>query len=360
MPSSPPPARPDRPSPARRQWLLRRLGFSLGVGLLLLLSLEGGLRLLGWPTNQVRSIARLFNDDPGSFAGAVGMFRPGTRGRVAWPRELAYDVHINALGLRGPEVARAPAGDPRILVLGDSGTFGFYVGEEETLPARLQELLRRAGIPAEVLNGGCGGWSIDSETQFLEERAVALQPDLVLVVYCSNDIDDLRGPGTSYEQQKRRQGQPVGWFQQALEASAVHELAWRVESVVRGRRPRPLSSGDLPPAERELFWARYRGWLTRLRAFTALRGIPLVLHYQPDAWKLREGLPASDEERLRAECERLGVELISPLAAFQGRPVEETFLLPLDPHPSALGYRLQAQAIADHLLAHGETLALIR
>ena len=345
---------PDPPPriPRRRGALGRRVGFSLLLLLAGLLGTEGTLRLLGWPTQQVRTMAWLLEQDPARFAASVGVFRPSTRGRVAWPPQLAYDVQINALGLRGEEVPPHPApGTRRILVLGDSGTFGFYVREDETLPARLQQLLRAEGLPVEVLNGGCGGWSIDSETQFLEERAIGLRPHLVLLVYCSNDIADLRGPISSYEglELRRAAGSPL---RRALEATAVHELAWRLKGLVRGRRPRPLTSDGLDEPERVRLWARYEGWLARLRAFLALRGIPLVVHYQPDAWKLQNGLPATDERELRAVCARAGVELVSPVSAFQRHRVEETFLLPLDPHPSPLGYLLQARALARRLQAH--------
>src|SRR5439155_640014 len=108
--------------------------------------LEGGLRLAGWPTERVRSFGKLLNFDPQSFAAAVGVFRPGAHSTVLWPPELAYQVHINALGLRGPEIARTPPpGRTRILALGDSMTFGYYLEEGETWPARLEALLRAAG-----------------------------------------------------------------------------------------------------------------------------------------------------------------------------------------------------------------------
>src|SRR5204863_1476949 len=134
-------------------------------------------RLAGWPTERVRSFGKLLNFDAQSFAAAVGMFRPNANSTVLWPPELAYEVHINALGLRGPEIERTPpVGRTRILALGDSMTFGYHLEEDETWPARLEALLRGAGRDVEVVNGGVGGWSIDSETLFLEERGLALAP----------------------------------------------------------------------------------------------------------------------------------------------------------------------------------------
>lgn len=343
---------------ATKRRLARRIGFSLGLTLFLVLGLEGALRLAGWPTHQVRNVQWLMNDDPASFARAIGVFRPGTVGRVAWPAELAYEVRINALGLRGPEVAREgpPPGTKRVLALGDSGTFGFYVGEEETFPARLEQLLRAGGVPVEVINGGCGGWSIDSATLFLEERAIALAPDLVVLVYCSNDISDLRAPEPSWVTLRDRVGEKTrSW----LEATAIHELAWRTKARFRSRRARPLASDDLEPAERERLWGVYERWLVRLSGFLAERKVALLVVYQPDASKLAAGLPSEDEARLRELCGRRAVPFVSALPRFQERSPDETFLLPQgDPHPSALGYRLEAEAAAAAILARRGELGL--
>src|SRR5215470_5660402 len=51
-------------------------------------------------------------------------------------------VRTNSLGLRGAEIPPREAGELRILVLGDSITFGDYVDEDETYPAVLERRLR--------------------------------------------------------------------------------------------------------------------------------------------------------------------------------------------------------------------------
>ena len=101
--------------------LRKKLVFTAVLMLLPLVGLEAALRCCGWPTERVRTLSKLLNLDPESYAGTVGMFRPGTTATIAWPPELAYQVSINALGLRGPPTQRRPApGVTRILALGDS------------------------------------------------------------------------------------------------------------------------------------------------------------------------------------------------------------------------------------------------
>lgn len=351
----------ETPSKPRRRLPLRlKLAFSSVFLVGPLLALEGGLRLLGWPTGRVRTMKKLIELDPDRWDEAVGVFRAGETSRIAWPPELAYDVEINSLGLRGPEVAATPdPGRVRVLALGDSGTFGFYVAEDETFPAQLEQRLREAGWDAEVLNGGCGGWSIDSEVLFLEERAIALDPALVVLVFGGNDIPDLEGDHPSvYESMRAQLGSGSG-FKRWLYATALYELVlrakvWhkRARQRSRGEVPHPLSSADVPEARRDPLWSEYATWLERLAAFLRAREVPLLVVYQPDAHRLANALPATDLERLRALCAELELPLVAPLDDFAARPVEELFHVPLDPHPSAAGYAIMADHAAAHLVEH--------
>jgi acyl-CoA thioesterase I len=52
---------------------------------------------------------------------------------------------------------RAQATRPRLLVLGDSLSAGYGIGQAQAFPARLQAALTTAGIDAEVINAGVSG-----------------------------------------------------------------------------------------------------------------------------------------------------------------------------------------------------------
>ena len=72
-------------------------------------------------------------------------------------------VRINALGLRGPEVAPKRPGVFRVLVFGDSYAFGVGVDEENVLTSELERLLSEdalSGVEVEVLNLGVAGYSL--------------------------------------------------------------------------------------------------------------------------------------------------------------------------------------------------------
>jgi hypothetical protein len=337
---------------------LRQLVATLLISVAPIFLLEGGLRLAGWPTQRVRSFGKLVNFDVESWERAIGIFKPDSHATVLWPPELAYEVHVNSLGLRGPELARhAPPGRTRILALGDSMTFGYYLEEDETWPVVLERRLREAGRDVEVANGGSGGWTIEDATLFLEERALALEPDRVLIAFCANDIADLQRDGSVYESQKTALGRGNGRFQEALYTSALYELylrgqvawkEWREERT--GERDHPLTSHDVPPERREALWSEYAGWLDRMLGSLEPRGIPLTIVYVPDVYKLANGLPADDEARLRELARARGIGFVSPLRDFESRPREEMYLLPLDDHLAPGGAERVAWHVAEALL----------
>ena len=119
------------------------------------------------------------------------LYRPSSTIKI-YTGPIPYTVKTNALGFRGPEITREkPAGTTRIIALGDSVTDGFYVDNEDTYPVQLEGLLRASGYAVEVVNAARGGASIDRELAIFERLCVPLQPDIVVLAFVTNDIDDI-------------------------------------------------------------------------------------------------------------------------------------------------------------------------
>lgn len=124
-------------------------------------------------------------------------------------------VSSNAFGLREAAFeARKPAGVTRIVLLGDSFVFGYKVRAQDRLGVFLQGFLEERGVGGEVecLHLAISSWNILSETSYLRRQLHDLQPDLVVQVIISNDLDDTRGPrgfgaiGNYSPQQRARAG----------------------------------------------------------------------------------------------------------------------------------------------------------
>jgi hypothetical protein len=99
---------------------------------------------------------------------------------------------INSLGFRGREVVTPkPPGSFRVVVIGDSVTMGWGVGDNETSRPSSRNCCRRfPGRSVDVVNLGVGGYDTRQEVALLKRNVSRLQPDLVLVGFYSNDVPD--------------------------------------------------------------------------------------------------------------------------------------------------------------------------
>jgi lysophospholipase L1-like esterase len=108
--------------------------------------------------------------------GAVGTFSR---------QEFSHPVRINSAGWRDRErTLDKPSGLFRIVVLGDSYTWGHGVGDEEIFTRLLERLL--PGV--EVLNLGLSASATDQQLLILRAHGLAYHPDLVLVMVSRNDF----------------------------------------------------------------------------------------------------------------------------------------------------------------------------
>jgi len=100
-------------------------------------------------------------------------------------------VTTNSLGLRGPEITLAkPSKVKRILVLGDSYTFGLYLRDHETYSVVLETALRQQGFDVQVINAGyADGFCPDEHYAWLRNVGITFKPDIVVYGFFVNDLD---------------------------------------------------------------------------------------------------------------------------------------------------------------------------
>ncbi len=118
-------------------------------------------------------------------------------GNRALVYELRPDVSLNDYirtnpqGFRdAPFTEEKPEGVYRIVVVGDSVTFGWWEREEQTYAAQLERLLNEhaaSDLRFEVYNMGVGGYNAAQECELIRSRVPAYAPDLILLQYCAND-----------------------------------------------------------------------------------------------------------------------------------------------------------------------------
>lgn len=107
-------------------------------------------------------------------------------------------VKINSLGFRDDRnyTLGKPAGTFRMLVLGDSVTFGHGALWTTSYPFLLEQRLQawRPEVKWQVWNLGVPGYNTSQELAYLEEVGPRFNPDLVIVGFYANDLVDNEPP----------------------------------------------------------------------------------------------------------------------------------------------------------------------
>lgn len=281
-------------------------------------------------------------------------YRPGLRAGDAHFDALHEGLTTNSLGFRDVEFPLAkPAGEIRIVALGDSTTAGNGVPElENTWPKRLERRYADAGRPElRVLNLGVGGYQPLQEARLLELRGLALEPDLVVVLVSLNDLDWEAdgGIGHMLEQASQDAEAPTSPF---AVLTRVSRLAFVVAHRVRAlglELPLPAGAVQLAPA-RELGSPLAEG-LNLLARLQRERGVKVVVALLPAFTEPFEHYKyAALHERMRASAARLPtLTWIDLLADFRAVGVDPRTLSVDGLHPNEAGTEVLAAILYRHL-----------
>ena len=251
------------------------------------------------------------------------------------------NIQTNGLGMRNPELPDKTSRTFRIAVVGDSFTFGFGVDMIDTYVAALGRLLRadreiRKGRRFETLNFGVAGYSIQDEVKVVEHKALAVEPDLIILGYVLNDPEpDPIQPVHSYYA-------PVRWWQHLHVGRLIAYSAWRAKIEQYG-------DGDYY----QYLHREPRAWRTVMAAFQDIgrlsreSGVPILLVVFPGGVPVPwENYPYRDlHEKVIDEGKRAGFYTLDLLPAFAGEPPMDTRVSESDDHPSIRGHKITARAI---------------
>jgi lysophospholipase L1-like esterase len=114
--------------------------------------------------------------------------RPGSRGMF-----VNCPISINSLGFRGPEIPASKGTDYRIVVLGESTTFGMTLQpDDKPWPELLQQIIRerlKTQRSVEVINAGVPAYNIFTSLYRLPREILPLQPDMIISYHGANGFN---------------------------------------------------------------------------------------------------------------------------------------------------------------------------
>ena len=288
---------PDRRDGGGAAWLLRPL-FIVAIAFTTIGLIETGFILLDLRTRQFST----------SRAPDLGFgIRSWTVHHALRPGYSNPAVHINSFGLRSPEVAvPKPTGTVRILLLGDSFTFGMRVRDEETFGRRLEQRLRGTygSAPVEVVSAGVLSYCPLLEYLQYRHHLHVLEPDLVVLNFDMSDVQDHMA--YSRDLVRGSDGEPLYVTEPSLRSQApsampkllMFEWLGRRIQGARGRIESTLEGVPFVRDQDRYLWALDGGPELDAEAQNAMapildlsrllehNGIPLLLATYPQPWQV--------------------------------------------------------------------------
>ena len=257
---------------------------------------------------------------PGSFAHLMGV-----------------DVQINLDGLRDDEFASSTSGK-KVLMLGDSVTFGWGISHEETVSTRLEQMLAdEVRENVQVINAGVGNYNTAMEVAWFRQHGLGYEPDLVVLNVFVNDAESTP---TYYD---------VSWFDRHLYSRVI--LFGASDTIART----VFGAADWKSYYTALYVDTAPGWIAMQQSIRSLaqlcdaRNIPLVIIEYPELRDLAPYPFSAISEKIRSLTNAVGADYISLLPAVQGQDPASLWVTVPDPHPNTRAAGLFAQYLAPQL-----------
>ncbi|MBP01247.1 MAG: hypothetical protein CMM25_00345 [Rhodospirillaceae bacterium] len=247
---------------------------------------------------------------------------------------MGVRVRTNSDGLRENGRAVANSESVRVLMLGDSITFGWGVDERNTVSAQLEEHFEKSlGPKVKVLNSGVGNYNTAMEVAWFTKYGLAMLPDIVVLNIFINDAE----PTPIYSK--------INWWDRYLYSRVIFFGA--LDTVSR----RLLGGSDWRSYYDSLYEEDSAGWLKMKNSIAKLadlcdeKGIKLIFVNYPELRQLNPYPFRHINTKLSALASQNKVPYIDLLNSVDMYNPETLWVSIPDPHPNSLATSVFANAL---------------
>lgn len=272
---------------------------------------------------------------------------------------LRHHVVINSFGFRGGEFTKKkPRGVTRVMLLGDSYTYGDGLNQEDTISSRMEGMLNAGtgGKRFEVINAGRMGASIDSEIELFDNYGALFEPDIVVLGYVWNDIPELLGVKYIHERAGagKEPGGAAAAFSEAMREFTFYNMILMKKAerqAKKGGEPALLMIEKFSKGARPEIEAALREYETRLVSFSrelTKRNTRLVFVVFP-TWLRDAEIKRPVNEELSAAAGKNGIPALDLRGAWTSRRGDVMQFFNIDQHPTPEAAEFTAAEIVKKL-----------
>lgn len=261
-----------------------------------------------------------------------------------------FEISTNNVGLRqGPVTPPAP-GEERVLMLGDSVTFGWGVNVEEAFPHQVEIRMAAAGHPVQAINSGVIGYNSRQELAYLKLHGDELRPKAVILMYVDNDIEAIDPQRVHLGVLPNPLKDPKGAADYFLSMSRVYFMVHQIGPVIWGGPSRSLAEKRASAG-----WKDSMDSVAAMARYCRERGIPFaVFFFRMTSDPVSDALQAD----LIKEAGEDNFYYCDTLPWFQGKNFRQLTNSFIDIHPNGPGHAILADGITQfmlqkHMVDHG-------
>lgn len=265
------------------------------------------------------------------------------------------DHPLNSAGWRDVEhTIVKPPGTYRILGLGDSYLMGQGVHSEDVFFRQLEQLLKQADLPSQVetISTGVSGKNTVDQAQLLEERGLAYDPDLVVVNFVPNDVEqDLTSeePIVEFYREYTKLTQKPDFLSHYSYLWSWVRQRVQKQFVAQKYIKESIASFDRDSKK----WSVCRNALLKIIQICRERDIPVMVVIFPFFHELNGDYPFQPiHDRVNELCRENGVPVLDLRDSYREFSGPELWVHPTDQHPNEIAHKLAAEAMAEFIVEH--------
>lgn len=220
----------------------------------------------------------------------------------------------------------------RIIVIGDSFTFGLGVELNESYLKQLENILnsKSKNYEYEVLNMGIPGYTTLQEISFLIEKGIKYNPNMIVLEYLSDDIMNK----SEYMEIRAEIIRKHNRTEESKTWNTVDEFEAIYEKIVSQR-----------PFEKS--WETVGTPLKILNNITKERNISVIVFFI--AQDFRFNMTRQKEELIKT-CNEYNWTFVDTAEIYRRNKLKDLTLNKYDLHPNAFAYRLYAEALYPYVI----------